>query len=357
MPIERLVAGGCVRRVVSWLVSARRFGLAPRFRAAVQAGEVEIDEVQRAHADLPPAGRGPSPAVRPDEGGARHRHDRPPPGDDPPRARPRHGRGLRRVHAAPPRRRRRPRLRGRQPRQRPRRPEARLDGRRGLPGRRDDDRDRRADRAGALLRRRALAHDLSALHGRRRRRGAGGAYPTSCFPLYGYDGDIFRSYVAAHADPEEARRLWSERIDGPESHGAFLDANGGAATLLGIAGSRSVSATAATIDELMVVTPLPRSSATTRVRSTAPSRSSRSAPTCSRGGRMHPTSSGPRARSRSTPTRPRSPSRPSRTASGAAPRCCPARPTTSGRSRRVGRYNTFAFRGAQMDAAATSTTP
>ena len=66
-----------------------------------------------------------------------------------------------------------------------------------------------------------------------------GAYPTSCFPLYGYDGDFFRSYVAAHADPVEAQRLWSERIDGPESHGAFLDANGGAATLLGIARSRS----------------------------------------------------------------------------------------------------------------------
>ena len=70
-----------------------------------------------------------------------------------------------------------------------------------------------------------------------RRRGARTRH--RCFPLYGYDGDFFRSYVAAHADPVEAQRFWSERIDGPESHGAFLDANGGAATLLGIARSRS----------------------------------------------------------------------------------------------------------------------
>ncbi len=92
----------------------------------------------------------------------------------------------------------------------------------------------------SALRRRALAHDLSALHGRRRRRGAVGRVP---------DVVLSRSTAttATSSAPTsrrtptrpEARRLWSERIDGPESHGAFLDANGGAATLLGIAGSRS----------------------------------------------------------------------------------------------------------------------
>jgi glutaconate CoA-transferase subunit A len=61
-----------------------------------------------------------------------------------------------------------------------------------------------------------------------------GAYPTSCFPRYGYDGDFFRSYVSAHSSREEAERFWADRMDGPESHGAFLDANGGAATLLAI---------------------------------------------------------------------------------------------------------------------------
>jgi glutaconate CoA-transferase subunit A len=61
-----------------------------------------------------------------------------------------------------------------------------------------------------------------------------GAYPTSCFPQYGYDGDFFRSYVSAHTAPEDAQRFWVDRVDGPGSHGAFLDANGGAATLLAI---------------------------------------------------------------------------------------------------------------------------
>jgi glutaconate CoA-transferase subunit A len=62
-----------------------------------------------------------------------------------------------------------------------------------------------------------------------------GAYPTSCFPEYGYDGDFFRAYTAAHAKPDTAQSFWSEQVDAPESHAAFLDANGGAKTLLGIA--------------------------------------------------------------------------------------------------------------------------
>ena len=58
MPIEWLVAAGCVRSVVSGLVSLEGFGLAPRFRAAVQATRGRDRGVQRAHTDLPAPGRG-----------------------------------------------------------------------------------------------------------------------------------------------------------------------------------------------------------------------------------------------------------------------------------------------------------
>lgn len=61
-----------------------------------------------------------------------------------------------------------------------------------------------------------------------------GAYPLSCFPRYGYDGDFFRAYVKAHGDPAAGQAFWSERIDTPESHGDFLAANGGAHALLAI---------------------------------------------------------------------------------------------------------------------------
>jgi glutaconate CoA-transferase subunit A len=44
MAVDWLVAGGCVRKVVSGLVSFEGFGLAPNFRTAVQSGEVEMEE-------------------------------------------------------------------------------------------------------------------------------------------------------------------------------------------------------------------------------------------------------------------------------------------------------------------------
>ena len=89
MPIEWLVAAGCVRSVVSGLVSLEGFGLAPRFRAAVQARRGRDRGVQRAHPDLPAPGRRLPDPVHADEGGARHRHARPPPRDDPRADRPR----------------------------------------------------------------------------------------------------------------------------------------------------------------------------------------------------------------------------------------------------------------------------
>ncbi|WP_419919528.1 CoA transferase subunit A [Candidatus Poriferisocius sp.] len=44
MAVDWLVAGGCVRRVISGLVSFEGLGLAPSFRAAVQSGRVDIEE-------------------------------------------------------------------------------------------------------------------------------------------------------------------------------------------------------------------------------------------------------------------------------------------------------------------------
>lgn len=44
MAVDWLVAGGCVRRVISGLVSFEGLGLAPNFRAAVQSGQVAIEE-------------------------------------------------------------------------------------------------------------------------------------------------------------------------------------------------------------------------------------------------------------------------------------------------------------------------
>ena len=44
MAVDWLVAGGCVRKVVAGLVSFEGFGLAPNFRRAAQAGEIEVEE-------------------------------------------------------------------------------------------------------------------------------------------------------------------------------------------------------------------------------------------------------------------------------------------------------------------------
>ena len=62
-----------------------------------------------------------------------------------------------------------------------------------------------------------------------------GAYPTSSYPTYRYDGAFFDAYQRAHADPATAQAFWDERIVGPATHTEFLDANGGPETLLRIA--------------------------------------------------------------------------------------------------------------------------
>ena len=55
-----------------------------------------------------------------------------------------------------------------------------------------------------------------------------GAYPSSCFPLYGHDKAFFAAYSKAARSPESFQAFWNERLAGPGTHDAFLQANGGA---------------------------------------------------------------------------------------------------------------------------------
>jgi len=61
-----------------------------------------------------------------------------------------------------------------------------------------------------------------------------GAYPTSAYPEYGYDARFYRDYVAAARDPDRFPAFFKERVLAPGTQAEFLNANGGAATLLGI---------------------------------------------------------------------------------------------------------------------------
>jgi len=62
-----------------------------------------------------------------------------------------------------------------------------------------------------------------------------GAYPTSCLPEYGYDPAFLEEYSAASTDADRWKAFWSERVAEPDGQGAFLDANGGAGVLVGLA--------------------------------------------------------------------------------------------------------------------------
>ena len=235
MPIEWLVAAGCVRTVVSGLVSLEGFGLAPRFRAAVQAGQVEIEEysehtlICRLQAaayripDMPTkAGLGTDMlALHPKT--TREQHDAstgeayvactPLPVD------------VAIVHAE----------------EADTRGNVRVDPKLIWM---DGEVARAAATTIVTVERIVPEATFVAAPARTTYprftvdvvvEAPWGAYPTSAFPRYGYDGDFFRSYVQAHTDPEQAQAFWSERVDGPEGHGSFLDANGGARTLLSIA--------------------------------------------------------------------------------------------------------------------------
>jgi glutaconate CoA-transferase, subunit A len=61
-----------------------------------------------------------------------------------------------------------------------------------------------------------------------------GAYPTASFPRHGYDGAFVRDYLAAARDPAAFAGFMRDRVLGPADGPALVDANGGAATLLGI---------------------------------------------------------------------------------------------------------------------------
>ena len=58
-----------------------------------------------------------------------------------------------------------------------------------------------------------------------------GAYPTSCFPAYSHDKAFFSAYVKAAGDPERFRVFWTDRVAGPDTHDDFLQANGGVGTI------------------------------------------------------------------------------------------------------------------------------
>lgn len=62
-----------------------------------------------------------------------------------------------------------------------------------------------------------------------------GAYPTSCLPEYGYDPEFLTEYGRAATNPEAWQEFWQRRVVQPEGQGAFLDANGGARVLIDLA--------------------------------------------------------------------------------------------------------------------------
>lgn len=61
-----------------------------------------------------------------------------------------------------------------------------------------------------------------------------GAYPTSGFPAYTHDAAFFRAYQAAARDPDAFKHFLEDRVFGPETHADLIAANGGARTLLDI---------------------------------------------------------------------------------------------------------------------------
>ncbi len=58
-----------------------------------------------------------------------------------------------------------------------------------------------------------------------------GAYPTSCFPEYTHDTAFYAAYSKAAADPSQFREFWAKRLAGPATHDAFMQSNGGVDTI------------------------------------------------------------------------------------------------------------------------------
>jgi glutaconate CoA-transferase subunit A len=236
LAVDWLVAGGCVRRVVSGLVSFEGLGLAPKFRAAVQAGEVAIDEysehtlicaLQAETYKVPfmptRAGLGTDmPALHPDT--TRVETD------------PATGRqylactplavdvAVVHAHAAD------------------EHGNVRVDPKLLWM---DNEIINAATTRIATVERVVPAHEITAEPHRTTYprfmidavvEVPWGAYPSSMFPTYTHDREFFEAYSAAamSREPEAFDAFWSQRVTEPAGHGAFLDANGGAATLLRI---------------------------------------------------------------------------------------------------------------------------
>ena len=58
-----------------------------------------------------------------------------------------------------------------------------------------------------------------------------GAYPTSCFPIYTHDKEFFSAYSAAAREPEQFQAFWSKRVADTDTHASFIKANGGDAAM------------------------------------------------------------------------------------------------------------------------------
>ena len=59
-----------------------------------------------------------------------------------------------------------------------------------------------------------------------------GAFPTSLFPEYQHHGPFYEEYLAATKEPEAWSQFFKQRIEAPVTQGEFLDANGGASAIL-----------------------------------------------------------------------------------------------------------------------------
>jgi glutaconate CoA-transferase subunit A len=236
MAVDWLVAGGCVRSVISGLVSFEGLGLAPKFRAAVQAGEVGIEEYSehtlicalQAETNKVPfmptrAGLGTDmPALHPDTTrvetdqatGRSYVACTPLPVDV----------ALVHAHAAD------------------ERGNVRVDPKLLWM---DNELVNAATMRIASVERIVPTSEFTAEPHRTTYphfmidavvEAPWGAYPSSLFPTYTHDREFFEAYSAAAMtpDPEAFAKFWAARVVDPPDHGAFLDANGGASTLLRI---------------------------------------------------------------------------------------------------------------------------
>lgn len=234
MPVDWLVAGGCVSKVVSGLISFEGLGLAPHFRAAVQRGEVEVEEysehtlicrLQAAAYGLPfmptKAGLGTDMiGLHPDT--TRHEQDPATGGQYVACTALPVDVALVHAHAAD--------AEG----------NVRVDPKLIWM----DNEIVNAARVTLASVEEIIAHQAFVDEPHRTTyprfvvdavaAAPYGAYPTACFPLYAYHAPFFSGYVQASRDPQAWEEFWKERVVGPEGQGGLLDANGGPGTLIEI---------------------------------------------------------------------------------------------------------------------------